>query len=301
MGIKKWLNNQIAAISLAFSNVEKNFLNQDGKAISETSSQEQRHSQGTLADALIHGEVTQEVKNLRWRTYKILRESANSMLIETEIDEYGNKYYSVQKKDIKKILNKLKVDSVDNYAIDMVFYNPEITSTVSEKLEFFTEDNKIIDSTTYAIKNKNNVPLIITRTSLHRFDIEKYTKKLVVRKIDDNKRLLEFYVSKYGIPENPTSKHFSRELSKLLDNTLIKKDFLDIKEVAFVSDNTIGTINNLMYHYEIESFDKIIEFDGNYVLKFFANVLVNGVDLLDEFVEKDLEEKYRRKESKNKL
>lgn len=298
MDIKKWFRKQAAAISLAVTNVEKSILNQDGKISGNVINQEQRHQQGSLADALMHGEVTQEVKDLRWRTYKVLRESANTKLIADGVDENGNKFYKVVKTDNRNKLRNIKVDTTDDYEVQMVFYNPEITLTISDRLETL-QGSDTIDSKSYSVSNKNNVPLVVTRTSLHRFDIEKYAKRLVVRKIDETKRLLEFYISKYGSPENPNSKHFSKELLKLKEGTLIRKDFLEIKEVGFVSNSTIGTMDYLLYQYEIENFEKVIEYDGNYVVKFLAKVLIDGKDILDDFIENDLEERYKNKETKN--
>ncbi len=71
--MKNWLKRKAANISLALMNVEKNVLNQDtSNGLNLGMSQESRHTKGTLADALVHGERTQEVENLLWRTYKIL-------------------------------------------------------------------------------------------------------------------------------------------------------------------------------------------------------------------------------------
>jgi hypothetical protein len=53
--MKKWFKNRLAAISIAFSNVEKNILNQEGKSLDENVNQERRHTQGMFAYSLIHG------------------------------------------------------------------------------------------------------------------------------------------------------------------------------------------------------------------------------------------------------
>jgi hypothetical protein len=76
-------------------------------------------------------------------------------------------------------------------------------------------------------------------------------------------------------------------------------DMFDIKEVEFITHNTLGSSDFLHYSYEILKVDKIIEFDGNYVIKFKAKVINNGVDILSDFVETDLETKYNNKENKN--
>ena len=59
--LSKWLKNQTAALSLAMAGVEKNALGQNGGSLEQPVSQERRHTQGTLADSLKQGEVTQEV------------------------------------------------------------------------------------------------------------------------------------------------------------------------------------------------------------------------------------------------
>ena len=299
MSIKKWFKNQIAAISIAFSNVEKSVLNQDGKTIVDNSAQEKNVNQGTLAEALKRGEVTKEVRDLRWRTYKVIREAAKVSLTPSHVDEHGNQFYSVKKNDTTfTSFRNIKVDSVDTYDLEMIFYNPESTLGMVDRLEIMGDEDTI-SADKYSTTNKGEMPLFIGREYLQRFDIERYTKKLVIRKIDEETKLLEFYVSKYGYEGNPTSMQFVKELRKLMDGTLTKKDFLDIKEVGFVTNNTLGSIDLLLYQYEVTKFDKIIEYDGNYVLKFVATVLINGEDTLKDFVEKDLDEKYDTKAFKN--
>jgi hypothetical protein len=61
--IKNWARKQATILSLAMANVEKNAFGQNGETLSSDVNQERRHTQGQLADALVHGEVTQEVKN----------------------------------------------------------------------------------------------------------------------------------------------------------------------------------------------------------------------------------------------
>ena len=59
--LSKWLKNQAAAAYLALSGVEKNALGQNGGTLEQNVNQERRHTQGTVADSLKQGEVTQEV------------------------------------------------------------------------------------------------------------------------------------------------------------------------------------------------------------------------------------------------
>ena len=62
MKLTKWVKKQINILMLALSNVEKNALGQTSPEMASNVNQVQRHKQGMLSDALIRGEITQEVK-----------------------------------------------------------------------------------------------------------------------------------------------------------------------------------------------------------------------------------------------
>jgi hypothetical protein len=313
--MKKWFKNKIAALTFAFSNVEKHILNQDGKTANNGTNQERRHLQGTLADSLVHGEITQEVKNLRWRTYKILKNSNKTSLEFDHIDENGNVFYRTKKHDEKAILKKIKLDTFDDYKLEMVFLNNEITIGAFDAItKYFKEYNTPvksindnnddvvshgeISSLEYFATNKAEKPINITREYTPKFLIENFTKKINIRKIDNTKRLIEFYVSKYPDEYNKNSKLFIKEIEKAIKLGQRNINFLEIDEVEFVTNKTIGATDFLKYSFKILNFDKIVEFDGNYVIKFVSETLIDGENILLKYVEEELEEKYNKKEAK---
>jgi hypothetical protein len=313
--MKKWFKNKIAALTFAFSNVEKNILNQNGAASDNKTNQEKRHLEGTLADSLVHGELTQEVKNLRWRTYKILKNSNKTSLEFDHIDENGNVFYRAKKHDEKAILKKIKLDTFDDYKLEMVFLNNEITiGTFDAVTKYFKEydtpinsindnnDNVVshgeISSLEYFATNKAEKPINITREHTPKFLIENFTKKINIRKIDNTKKLIEFYVSKYPDEYNKNSKLFIKEIEKAIKLGQRNISFLEIDEVEFVTNKTIGATDFLKYSFKILNFDKIVEFDGNYVIKFVSETLIDGENILLKYVEEELEEKYNKKEAK---
>ena len=73
---------------------------------------------------------------------------------------------------------------------------------------------------------------------------------------------------------------------------------LEINLVNFITNKTIGVPDNLEYSYQISEFDKIIEFNGNYVIKFKANVVVNGENILLKYKQDVLEHKYKNNAKK---
>ena len=318
MGISKWFKRQAAYLSLSMMGVEKNALGQNGNKLDEGVSQERRHTEGTLADSLKQGNITQEVMNLRWRTYKILKASEG---VRTEIIGYDVNGYPITKTtkiDKKRGLNKVVVDAFDKYNLEMVLDNTPIVTSGNDMMDnkninvletakinyndegdVISASHGLITGEEYFATNKGEVPIKITRDITAKFEIENYTKKLVVRMMNKNERLLEFYVSKYPDEYNRTSRLFLSDLKKVIENQR-SSTILDIKKVGFITYKTLGVYDFLEYQYNIKSFSKIIEFNGHYVIKFIADVIVNGVDILEEHRVDELDEKYKNKEKRKK-
>jgi len=294
--VKNWFRKKMSVLSLAFANVEKNALSQRGEQLSSDVNQVQRHTQGQLADALVHGEVTQEVVDLRWRTYKILQ----------HIDGLSDK--------ASELVN-IKIEPTDNYPLEMVVNNETIVLGTNE---FFqknvisgdtmptkSKDNEgediafhgTVDSTIFYATVKGQPPITVGREFFPKFNIENFAKTLHVRSINGCEKMLEFYVSKYPVEENKNSKLFLNEINKCIKNPISSK-ILEILEVEFTTFNTLGKIDNLHYKYKITKFDKITEFNGSYVIKYFAEELIGGENIIEKHKSEDLDRRYETKEKK---
>lgn len=308
MGIINWIRKQATALTLAMSNVEKNAFSQNGEQLGQNVALERKHSQGTLADDLLRGELTQEVKDLRWRTYKVIQasEKVNVKLtpvlkmdeeghLEIETDEDGNIIYTnitVSLRNLTEPIMKVKVDTFDQYPVEMVVNNAVITAGA------FEDGQDVSTFNSYFANNINERPVKVMRDFMPKFEIENYTNKMVVRNISETEKLLEFYVSIYSNEHNMSTKLFNNELKKVIASGPDKINSLEIKEVGFISHNTLGVHDFHAFAYKITSFDKIVEFDGNYVIKFKAKVIINGENMLNKFMEEKLENKYQNVEAK---
>lgn len=314
MSLINWFRKQATALSIAMTNVEKTAINQNGHKLEESISDERKFFQGTLADALVQGEMTQEVKDLRWRTYKVLLEQdkytvervpralkdqlGNDLRNEFgaviyDTDENGNIIYDLVKvlKDFRRPLTNVILDKADDYYAEMVIFNEVIKASMQD-----TEENQ--EFTKYFSNNIHEKSIKIERDFMPKFEIENYTKKLIVRSISDTEKLLEFYISKYPDEHNFTTKMFINELLKVMKDGPRNVNSLEIKGVAFITDKAIGVGDFRLFTYEILSFDKIVEFDGNYVVKFKAVPIIEDAIIFDKFVEEKLEEKYNNTEKK---
>jgi hypothetical protein len=321
--VKNWVKKKAAIVSLALANVEKNAFSQTGESLSSDVNQERRHTQGQLADSLVHGEVTQEVIDLRWRTYKVLKETEGVVAEITGYDDDGMPIVKTRKKDKKVGLDKIKIDPTDPYPLEIVVDNTEITLSISESINnVFINTNEMpkiesetfideklstkkeeialhggIASNEFFASHKTDKPITINRLFFPKFYIENFTKKLNVRTIDDKNKMLEFYVSIYPDEYNKNSNLFLKEIKKAIENP-ITSNMLEIKDVGFISYKTIGVDDFLEYKYEINSFDKIVEFNGYYVIKFLASVVIDGDDVLEKHRVAELDKKYENKERK---
>ena len=296
--MKKWLNKKLSMLSLALFNVEKNVLSQKGNTLDVDINQTQRHTQGQLADSLKHGIINEEVMNLRWRLYKIMQETNRVTSEITGYDNDGMPIVKTYKKDFRN-LKKIKTDLSDDFKLEMVVDNSDIELSISETLEAIDLDSESdnISNNNLSAKVKTLKPIVINRDFLPRFLLENYTKKLHIKHISDTEKLLEFYVSKYPDDYNRTSKLFINEIKKHLDNPNLMSIF-KIKQVGFITNKTLGANDYLEYQYDVNNFHSISEFDGNYVIKFNATMIVNGVNTLEKYKQLELEIKYNNKEKK---
>ena len=312
----KWIKNKTIALLMSLTVFDKKIIAQRSDILDIGNVINNDKDTGTLAHSLLKGIINAEVKNLRWRTYKVLKESEGLTTEFIGYDADGMPITKTKKNDNKRGLKKVKLDSFDNYPLEMVIDNSEIIISGNEVMDNkyidvfddavtnYNDDNEIISVThgevkgdEFFISNKGERPINVTREVTPKFNIENYTKKLNVRKISDTEKLLEFYISKYPNEHSRTSKFFINHLKKVIENPRVS-DLFEIKEVDFITYKSIGTYDFLEYRYVITSFDKIIEYDGSYVIKFKANVVINGDDILTKYVEKELEDKYKNKEKK---
>lgn len=311
--VKDWLIKKAGTITMALSHVEKSALSQTGELMSTDINHSQKHTQGQVADSLINGEVTQEVMDLRWRMYKVIQETDGLTTQITGYEADGTPITKTTKKDTKKGLKKIKMDMYDNYPLEFVIPNDEIVTSGNDSMsnkyiEVFDEptinhdEDGVIVSVShgeisgeeYYFTHKTEMPIIISSENTRRFYLENFTKKLNVRNISETEKLLEFYVSIYPDVDNRTSRLFLSELKKLINDNRVS-DIIDINDVNFITYKAIGVNDFLEYKYEIKSFDKIIEYNGNYVIKFIAKPIINGEDILTKYKQNELELKYKNK------
>ena len=299
---------------MSFYGVEKNILSSKN-SLEENINIVSEKDTGTLLHSLKNNIATQEVLNLKWRTYKILKATNGVKSTITGYDENDMPIVKTTKKNNKLGLKKIKLDEHDDYKLEMVLDNSGITINTSEIMDneylsildtviqnydddgnLISASHAVIGSTELTAIEKTERPIKIIREYLPNFYLENYTNKLNVRKINKKERLLEFYVSVYPDEYNKNSALFLNNVKKTFDNP--KQKFLEFDGVEFVTYKTIGVEDFLMFKYKNLKFDKIVEFNGYYIIKFIGEVEINGHDIFEEHRVSELDKKYEQKASK---
>jgi len=321
--VTNWFKRQMTALSLATANVEKNALGQETIDLGTDTGNYQRHNQGTLADSLIQGELTEEVKNLRWRILKVLDASDKMIISSLGVDEDGYHVLDIEEPNAvgqKVLLAKIKTDKYDDYPLELVVDNKNITlgsqdimelsnlhayslEDVKESIKKDEDGNEIqatlaeLDNDTFQSTIKGEKPVKVVRDLRPKFEIEKYANKLNVRNIDGTKKLLEFYISIYPDEYDRKTRLLISEIKRAINNPR-SSDILNISGVGFTSYKTVGVKDFHQFQYMVTGFDKIIEYDGYYVIKFKADIIVDGEYLLNKYRMEELDNKYKNKEAK---
>ena len=233
---------------------------------------EQQNEQNSVYKDLLKGEVTQEVKELRHEMYFSERKSHKYKYIGNGVVTKKNEIFDYPG----------KIDKTDGFPLQILQPNIEDTGTLSENLS----------EADYRIKNKKEFTIDIERDFIPRFRLEEFTNKLVVKRINENAVMLDFYTPIYKSQFNTIHKLFLKELEKIYMGD-VRTDVIDFKQVEFISFRAFGTDDLKKYTYNNIEFDNILIFDGHYVIKFTADIVNDGEDLINEFYCKEEEEKSR--------
>ena len=255
---------------------EDSVFHQSGLDVGENTSIIKQVEENRVSKALLKGEITQEVEELRYRTYKVDKESKTF------------EYYAptlALKRD-KQDTKFLKYDDRDGLELITVQPNDPMVETVSETLEQVGGRGKRTD---YRIKIKRNfVP---------RYKIEEYVTRLDVKKLDDTHVILDMYVSIYPNDKDFKSKGFVREIEKIRDEK-IKSDVLDYEEISFITNHAYKMDDMVKFVFRNIVFREVVEFDGHYIVRFKASLQEDVIDLTKIYYSKTMDNKYKNKEKK---
>lgn len=299
--IKNWFKRNAAALALATSKVEKNALSQDAKPLEDQNSTGvvNPQEQGSVMQALLNGEITEEVQQLRWRTYKVTREAdryKTSMSYNPSTDQYvfeGTEKIKNVEESLKQERDRVTLEPSDEEPLDVMFKNKTVGDAWSWS-DYNEDDDQAVEDVI-----KEDVQLSIERDLFPSYYIENFVDSVYVRSIDDSHKIIEFYITQYEDHEDRIQKMFIKQMEKLYENPK-KRDFLDVDKVGFVTDHsTMGAEDSKLFSYTITDFYKITTHGNFYVVKFYGVPDIEDEDLFEKYRKGDLDEKYENKEARD--
>lgn len=226
--------------------------------------------QNSLAKDLRKGEVTQQVEELRYRTYAVERES-------------NNYNYLGEGVAVKKDIQKFNFNS-----FHIIQENKMVCNSVNDEM-------KRVDEKVYA---NEEYTLNIVYNSIPRFKLEKYCTYF---ELVSNNGSFIFNMRFINAPnKNDISSYsFIKEINRLVNNIGKENDYSFINMIKFVTYKCVGddelieyTLNNLDLTSITFSYDEK-EFSLSFLVKY-----VNREDLTDKYYSKTMDEKYKNNEKK---
>ena len=286
---KIWYNIRLFFVSL-FSGMKAadDVLTSSNKEISSGGAiEQQKTDQENLYASLLKGEVTQEVKDLRYEMYESVRQAKD-----WEVKGYTG---VAVKKNKMLVKSPMKIDEEDGLKVILIqdnkVYIQGQDSSVENAKKLVTVRTEADADHTFKATHEYHV----------RHKLETYAKKLVVKQTDEeNKFKLDFYLSEYPIENDPRAVYVVKELESLYNSGSKTSDLTDLITITFTTDKAYGDDDWKIYDFRIKQYIGIKKFDGNYIISFYAS-LPNGVeDTTKEFNDEESVRKFKEKAPRKK-
>ncbi len=171
----------------------------------------------------------------------------------------GNKILIVQD-------NYQDMASLDDYGIDMNVVEEYGTDA------YDTIKHENIAKKEYIIKFEYDF--------IPKFRLDEFTKRVIVKDYGE-KRIIDVYVSKYPGQFDRRTRMFVNAVEEIYQGDR-RSDIVQISKLSFMTKNAYGAEDMMSYSFKNFIFTDIIDFDGNFVLRFICEP--DGVqDMIEEF------------------
>jgi hypothetical protein len=244
MSVGKWIKKGAVSFVMATGGVGKNALSQGGENTDAGQLSAIPMGQNTLMRDLKEGNVTQQVKEFRKHHYQVLQAAEK---FKTKWGKDGD-FKMLTEEEI--VSNRVaQGDPYDNYKVEVSIDNVAISKSL---LEY--EEKDMVR------------PIKVRRNVNSQCRIEESSTKLHVRDIDGTRKLLDFYID-----DTPENRRAVLEARGLMTSPGIS-DFNNITNVSFTTPGG----NMMVFEYKVLAFDKVVEYNGSYIVKMFAECTKNG-------------------------
>lgn len=250
-----------------------------------------------LADFL-DGKETQRVVEMRDEYYRVFKESdkyevsVNGLFDENGEDLDGEVTVETKRKVKSDFLKRIEVYNPENLKVRTIQdckMIPIIGNYDAITLITVAEHDQMVPNIT--VERDGFTP---------RFELERYANKVVVRTIDDKKCFVDFYTTIYASQFGKIDALFIAELNRIREKNLMRSDTTSFKTIDFVSDKAFNTDDLCEFKYTNPKYKSINIFDGNFVLTFECDVVLDGYDITEKYKTDEVTKNYEEKAPKGK-
>lgn len=274
------IHSLISGLFYGMKTTEDIVLKQSGASHQlEGTTIQQKVEDKRVSKALLRGELTQEVEELRYRTYNVDREAKNyeyyTPILAMRRDKMDTKFVKYWNDDNLEVIT-IQPNEISDDGINSIDADDE---GVYKGYELF--------------KNKHNYSIKLTRGDFTpRYYIEEYISRVVVRRIDDEYSMLDLYISKYPNDKDFKSKGLIREIEKI-KNERLRSDIIDINTLSFITNHAFKYDNMFEFEFDNLRLAYVNEYDGFYVISFKSRNVKQGNDLMKKYYSKSMDDKYK--------
>jgi len=286
--IKRFFRNAFISLAIGLKNTESNMFKQK-TTLSESNSIEQQQTANTLAEALLKGEVTEEVELLRDRTYfvseeaKKIKVSLTDIIVDHETGEVSGNLKTERK---SMIVGKPKVFE-DDYKMVISMETPMTTNNILDTM----------DAIAGAALEKVESALKFTYNCNEKYKLHRYIRRIAVRKKEEE-YIIDFYVPNVYVKVENFESAFAAEIKKVKEKKL-KYINLEFETVQFISDDAYGVEDLNEFKFEMINFKEINDYNSFSVLSYYVKPIIYQFKVTDKYIKQELRDKYARKERRD--
>lgn len=246
---------------------------------------------GGVFKDLLENRVTQEVEELRDKHYRVFKESDKfdastiTMNVNDDGEIVGFTTPRLAKKTLNDFMSHPPVYNPDNLTIVTIQDNKQMPHHSS--IEDDSMPNGLYDyTTTLEVQRDDFMP---------RFEIEKFTKKMVVRKQDDESErvFVDLYLPNEASQFGKIDAMLISNLATMFETKNYKSDITDLIGMGWISDKAWGVCDISLFSFTDVKLINIDIFDGNFVLVYDCKIENNGVYIPEKYQTKELDYKYK--------
>lgn len=268
--LKRIFYNILYSLPFGMKAANDEMLSQKTSMTSDNVGVHQVINENRLSKDLLKGEVTRQVEELRYRDYRVSRESKKYKYL-------GNGVA------VKKICSTVDLNS----PYCLVQENKLMIRSVGEEL------NRV-DNEEYA---NDEYTLSIIYDSLPKFKLEKYCNLFEILRTSEGECTISLKFEKNPSKGKLDTYTFIKELKYISENISKENDYSKINLIQFITYNCIGENDLVKYTLNNLKLQSIIEDKHSYSMVFSFDY-IDKEDLTEKFYSKTMDEKYKNNEKK---